>query len=71
MPVKVVRLTVPLAEITRRLRSDVTAGRLNDLREAAAWLARSRGAGIEELTVPNDRPIREVAADILDWIGWT
>jgi hypothetical protein len=33
-------------------------------------LATARGVGIEELTMPNDRPIREVAADILDWIGW-
>jgi hypothetical protein len=70
MPVKVVRLTVPLAEIRSRLRSDVTSGRQNDLREAASWLATSQGAGIEGLTVPNDRPIREVAGGILDWLGW-
>jgi hypothetical protein len=59
MPVKVVRLTVAFEEIARRPQSDVTTGRLNDLREAATWLATSRGAGIEELTMPNDRPIRE------------
>ncbi len=70
MPVKVVRLTVPLQEITRRLRSDVTTGRQGDLREAAAWLAASKGAGIEDMTIPNDRPIHEVAATILDWLGW-
>ena len=70
MPVKVVRLTVSLSEIARRLRSDVTTGRQDDLREAEAWLAVSRGAGIEDLTMPNDRAIHEVAVDILDWIGW-
>jgi hypothetical protein len=33
-------------------------------------LATSRGAGIEDLTVPNDRPIRDVAAGVLNWLGW-
>jgi hypothetical protein len=70
MPLKVVRLTVPLPEIERRLRPDVTTGRRDDLREAAMWVAASIGVGIEDLTVPNDRPIREVAADILGWLGW-
>jgi hypothetical protein len=70
MPVKVIRLTVSLPEITRRLLSDVTAGRQDDLREAAAWLAASKGSEIEGLTLPNDRSIREVASEILDWLGW-
>jgi len=70
MPVKVVRLTVSLQEITRRLQSDVTTGRQGDLRESATWLAASKGAGIEDMTIPNERPIREVAASILDWLGW-
>jgi hypothetical protein len=70
IPVKVVRLTLPLAEITRRLASSVTAGRQDDLREAATWLAEGRGAGIEDLAMANDRPIREVATDIVAWLGW-
>ncbi len=70
MPLKVVRLTVPLGEIEARLHSDVTSGRRDDLREAGVWLAGSLGAGIEGLTVSNERPIREVAAGILDWLGW-
>jgi hypothetical protein len=37
---------------------------------AAAWLQQSVGVGIEDLTVANDRPIREVASDILERIGW-
>ena len=70
MPLRVVRLTVPLEEIEKRLRSDVTTGRREDLREAAVWVAGSVGVGIEEVTVSNDRPIREVAAEIADWLGW-
>ena len=69
-PMIVVRLTVPLDEIERRLRSDVTAGRLDDLRTAATGLAESVGVGLEDLTVPNDRPIRDVALEVLDRLGW-
>ncbi len=70
MPLRVVRLTVPLEEIERRLAPDVTAGRKDDLREAAVQLSTSKGVGEEDLTVPNDRPIREVATVILEWLGW-
>lgn len=70
MPSKVVRLTIPLEEIEKRLRSDVTAGRQDDLREAAAWVAASIGAGLEDFTVTNDRPIRAVAMHILDRLEW-
>jgi hypothetical protein len=70
MPLRVVRLTVPLPEIEKRLRFDPTRGRREDLREAAVWVAGSVGVGIEEVTVSNDRPIREVAAEIADWLGW-
>jgi hypothetical protein len=70
MPLRVVRLTVPLQEIEDRLRPDPTAGRRDDLRGAASWLAASVGVGFEDATVSNDRPIREVATDILEWLGW-
>jgi hypothetical protein len=70
MPLKVVRLTVPWPEIERRLRADVTSGRQDDLREAASRLAASEGEGLEDLTVANDRPIRQVATEILEWLGW-
>ena len=70
MPLKVVRLSVPMREIEERLRPSVTSGRQDDLREAAAWLRTSRGIGIEDVTVQNDWPVREVAEDILRWLGW-
>jgi hypothetical protein len=70
MPLKVVRLTVPLEEIEGRLSHDVTTGRRDDLREAAAWVAASTGVGIEDVAVPNDRPVREVAVEVLNWLGW-
>ena len=70
MPLKVVRLTVPFEEIEKRLSHDVTTGRRDDLREAAAWVAASSGIGIEDLVVPNDRPVREVAVEVLNWLGW-
>ena len=70
MPLRVVRLTVPLEEIERRLQADVTTGRADDLREARAQMQRDDGVGIENLTVANDRPIREVASEIFAWLGW-
>ncbi len=70
VPVRVVRLTVTMDEIERRLRSDVTAGREDDLREAGEWVAAGLGEGFEDLTVANDRPIREVASEIVGWLGW-
>jgi hypothetical protein len=70
LALRVVRLTVPFDEIERRLRADVTTGRADDLREARAQMERGDTVGIEALTVSNDRPIREVATEILDWLGW-
>jgi energy-coupling factor transporter ATP-binding protein EcfA2 len=70
MPLRVVRLTVPLAQIEQRLRADVTTERRDDLREAAEWIATSRGVGVEDLTVTNEGPIRQVATTILEWLGW-
>lgn len=70
MPLRVVRLVVPLAQIEKRLSSDVTTGRRDDLRVAGEWIATDRGAGIEDVTVSNQGPIRQVAAEVLDWLGW-
>ena len=70
LPLKVVRLTVPLAAIEQRLASDVTSGRRDDLREAAASIANEEGTGLEDITIANDRPIGLVAQEVMTFLGW-
>jgi hypothetical protein len=70
MPMTVVRLTLSFEEIERRLSDSVTAGRQDDLRVAREWLAEGRGDDIGDLVIENDRPIREVALDILSALRW-
>jgi hypothetical protein len=70
LPLKVARLTVPLAVIEQRLASDVTSGRRDDLREAAASIATSEGAGLADMTISNDRPISVVAQEVMTFLGW-
>jgi hypothetical protein len=70
LPLKVARLTVPLAVIEQRLASDVTSGRRDDLREAAASIATAEGAGLADVTVSNDRPISVVAREVMTFLGW-
>jgi hypothetical protein len=67
---RVVRLEVPLPDIERRLAGDVTSGRRDDLREAAASIAAAEGAGVEDVVIGNDRPIGVVAQDVLSFLGW-
>jgi adenylylsulfate kinase len=70
VPLRVVRLTVPVEGIRQRLASDPTAGRADDLREAEAQIATCEGVGVEDLVVANDRPIAQVTAEIMSWLGW-
>jgi hypothetical protein len=70
LPMRVVRLEVPLAEIGRRLASDPTTERQDDLRAAAESVATAEGTGIEDTVVSNDRPVPAVARQVLDWLGW-
>jgi len=70
MPVRTVRLDVPLEEIRRRLAPNPTTGRAGDLATAEGWLAAGDGVGIEDLTVAGDRPVGDVAMEILSWLGW-
>lgn len=70
MPLCVVRLTVQLPDIERRLASDVTSGRRDDLREAASSIAAAEGAGVEDAVIGNDRPIGVVARDVMTFAGW-
>jgi hypothetical protein len=70
LPLRVVRLTVPLPDIQRRLAHDVTSGRRDDLREAASSIAAAEGAGVEDVAISNDRPIGVVARDVMTFLGW-
>jgi hypothetical protein len=71
MPLRVVRLDVPVDEIRRRLLADPTTGRREDLEVAEEWLAGSIGLGFEDFTVTNVGPIDGVTTRILEWLGWT
>jgi hypothetical protein len=70
MRVRVVELLVPLDEIERRLGSDITAARGDDLEDARAWADAGDGTGFGDLSVANDRPLRDVADEIIDLLGW-
>jgi Adenylylsulphate kinase len=70
LPLRVARLTVPLPDIEQRLAGDITSGRRDDLREAAASIATAEGAGVEDVTVRNDRPIGIVAREVMTFLGW-
>jgi len=70
LPLRVVRLTVELPCIERRLAGDVTSGRRDDLREAASSIAAGEGTGVEDVAISNDRPIEVVAQDVLNFLEW-
>jgi dephospho-CoA kinase len=69
-PVRVVRLSASPGVVRQRLGADPTAGRQDDLRQALIWLEQSRGVGLEDITVDGDRDVHEIAAQIMDWLGW-
>jgi hypothetical protein len=52
-----------------RLAADLTDGRRDDLRDAAASIAVGEGAGGEDLVVANDRPVEAVAQQVMAWPG--
>src|ERR1700728_4471357 len=70
LPLRVVRLEVPLPDIEQRLAGDVTSGRRDDLRAAAESIAAAEGAGVEDVVIGNDRPVGVVARDVLSFLGW-
>lgn len=61
VPLRVVRLTVPLPTVRQRLAADVTSGRRDDLRYAAASLEGGERTGVEDVALANDRPVQVVA----------
>ena len=70
MPVRTVRLIAPFEVIAGRLSVNPTSGRQDDLAEARRAVAAGRGASIGDLVVASDRPVREIAEEILSWLGW-
>jgi hypothetical protein len=67
---RVARLTVPLSDIEQRLAGDVTTGRRDDAREAAASIAAAEGVGVEDVIIRDDRPAGVVARDVMTFLGW-
>ena len=68
-PVRVVQLIVAYEEIERRLSASVSTARAQDLEEAKRQ--RERGElGLSDVVIVNDRPIWEVADEVLDWLSW-
>jgi adenylylsulfate kinase len=70
LPLRVVRLSVPLPVVERRLAGNVTSGRSDDLREAAASLAAGEGAALGDAVISADRPVGVVAREVLAFLGW-
>jgi hypothetical protein len=70
LPLQVARLTVPLPEIEQRLAGDVTSGRRDDARAAAASIAGGEGTGVEDVVISNDRPIGVVARNVMTFHRW-
>jgi len=69
-PLRIARLELPLAEIRQRLATDVTCGRVEDLREAEASIAAGHGVGLEDIALANDRSVQLVARDLMSFLGW-
>jgi len=68
-PLRVVQLIVAYEEIERRLSSAVSSERGKDL--AVAKRQSERGElGLSDVVIVNDRPIWEVADEVLDWLHW-
>jgi adenylylsulfate kinase-like enzyme len=70
MSLRSVELIVPLAEIERRLASDPTEERQQDLANSADWLADGAGTGFFDIAIDNDTAVRDASAKVLDWLGW-
>ena len=70
VPLRVVRLTVPLPEIQQRLSADMTTERQEEALEAGRQIAAGEGVGVEDMVLANDRPVPVVAQQVMTWLGW-
>ena len=57
----------PVAWIGRILLAVVTAGRADDLEAARVQLADGLGEDVGDLVLASDRPVRELATEVLAW----
>jgi len=69
-PLTVVELRASWPTIERRLRSSPTSGRLDDLRRARNQIEVVEGAPRVDATIDGDRPVGDVASDILRLLRW-
>ena len=70
VPLRVVRLTVPLPEIQQRLAANMTTERQEEALEAGRQIAAGQGVGVEDMVLANDRPVPVVAQQVMTWLGW-
>jgi hypothetical protein len=72
MPLRVVLLTAPLDVVRARLGEEPTAGRAADAARTHPWATGDHGPLTvpADLVVDADRPVGELAAEILDALGW-
>ena len=69
-PLRTVELIVPLPEIKRRLASDPTLERQQDLANTADWLVERVGTGFFDIAIDNDTTVRNVSVKVSEWLGW-
>lgn len=69
MPLRVIEVTIPFEVIARRLSTDPTEARHRDLAQSEQWISEHR-SDIADVVIVNDRSVRKVAVEILDWLGW-
>jgi adenylate kinase family enzyme len=67
-PLRVLQLTVPLTEISRRLAADALSSRAEDLEMSAT--EPNAGAEIADLILANDGDIGDLARRVAAWLGW-
>jgi thymidylate kinase len=69
-PVMVIGLTAPLSTIKDRIATDAATGRKDDLANTEKWIQESVDLSIYDAEISNNRPITEVAIDIMNLLRW-
>ena len=69
-PLSVARIVAEIETIELRCAADPTTGRVVDLHLARTWLDQDLGIGFDDFAVTNDRPIRQVAVEVIGQLGW-